>query len=137
MNQKVRCRWLILFGMFMFWVPGKAQIDGDQTGAWYMLFWNTTFKEGPWGLQGDYQFRNWDLGGDLEQLLLRTGVTYQPIGTSVKFTQGYGNITTGEFGEGSNTVSEHRLYQEALLPQKLAGTASNTRRLCLAYRISS
>ncbi len=96
-----------------------AQVDATQTGAWYMYFWNTTLGESPWGFQGDVQYRNWDLGGDLEQLLLRGGLTYKPQGTSVKLTLGYGNITTGEFGDGDETVSESRIYQEALLPQKV------------------
>ena len=96
-----------------------AQFDEDQLGAWYMYFWNTNFGEGPWGIQGDFQFRNWDLIGDLEQLLLRGGITYQPVGTRAKFTFGYGNITTGQFGEGKNNVHESRIYQEALLPQKI------------------
>ena len=87
-----------------------------------MYFWNAnSIKKTNWGLQGDYQFRNWDLGGDLEQLLLRTGVTYTPKDAGVKFTLGYGNITTGEFGDGDETTSESRIYQEALIPQKLGG----------------
>ena len=44
-------------------------------GAWYMYFFNTTINESLWGIQGDIQFRNWDMGGDLEQLLLRGGLT--------------------------------------------------------------
>ena len=42
-----------------------AQINEDKLGAWYMYFSNTNFGEGPWGVQGDIQYRNWDLGGDL------------------------------------------------------------------------
>ena len=68
------------------------------------------------GVQGDIQYRNWNFGGDLEQLLLRGGLTYKPKNANVKFTLGYGNITTGEFGSGTNTVSESRIYQEALFP---------------------
>ena len=84
-----------------------------------MYFWNTTVKESPWGFQGDVQFRNWDLGGDLEQLLLRGGITFKPKGQPAKFTLGYGNITTGAYGDASTTTSESRIYQEALIPQKI------------------
>ena len=41
-----------------------AQFDEDQLGAWYMYFFSGKMGEGPWGVQGDAQFRNWDLGGD-------------------------------------------------------------------------
>lgn len=96
----------------------QAQFNEKQTGAWYMYFFNTTFKESSWGVQGDVQYRNWDLGGDLEQLLLRGGITYKPKDTDIKFTFGYGNITTGAFGDESSTVSESRIYQEVLFPVK-------------------
>lgn len=97
----------------------NAQIDEDELGAWYMYFFNTTIKESEWGAQGDIQFRNWNLGGDLEQLLLRGGITFQPRESGIKFTLGYGNITTGAFGDDNSTVSESRIYQEALIPNKI------------------
>ncbi|MEL6676176.1 MAG: DUF2490 domain-containing protein [Bacteroidota bacterium] len=110
---------LCLSGIVFSSAPLQAQIDEDQMGAWYMYFWNTNFKDSGWGLQGDAQFRNWNLGGDLEQLLLRGGVTYQPAHKQVKFTLGYGFVATGEFGEGTATTQESRIYQEALIPQKI------------------
>lgn len=116
--MKVRS-YLILLIVLLSFNSAFAQVDGEKTGAWYMYFWNTQFKESNFGLQGDIQYRNWNLGGDLEQLLLRGGVTYTPDNANVKFTLGYGNITSGEFGESNETSSEHRVYQEALLPQKV------------------
>lgn len=95
-----------------------SQIDDDKMGAWYMYFFNTTFNDGPWGVQGDVQYRNWNLGGDLEQLLLRGGLTYQGKDSNIKFTLGYGNITTGVYGDSNDTSSESRIYQEALYPVK-------------------
>ena len=95
---------------------GQAQINEDKMGAWYMYFFDTTFKEGPWGFQGDVQYRNWDIGGDLEQLLLRGGLTFSPKSANIKFTLGYGNVTTGQYGSNSSTTTESRIYQEALFP---------------------
>ena len=94
----------------------EAQINEDKLGAWYMYFFNTTFKESSWGIQGDLQYRNWDTAGDLEQLLLRGGITYKPKKEDIKLTLGYGNVTTGSYGSENSTTSEHRLYQEALFP---------------------
>ena len=108
----------LIIACLCFAKPSKAQINEDAVGAWYMYFFNGTLNEGPWGVQGDIQFRNWDLGGDLEQLLLRGGLTYKPTGTQIKFTLGYGNITTGAYGSDKSTVSESRIYQEALYPVK-------------------
>ena len=99
-----------------------------------MYFWNTEFGESNFGLQGDVQYRNWNLGGDLEQLLLRGGATWSPENADVKFTLGYGHITTGTPGESSSTSVEHRIYQEALLPQKVASRLFLTHRFRFEQR---
>ena len=91
-----------------------AQLDESTLGAWYMYFFNTTIKESPWGVQGDIQYRNWNLGGDLEQLLIRSGITYKPRNIDLKLTLGYGNITMGSYGSDNSTSEESRIYQEAL-----------------------
>lgn len=101
-----------------FFLPetGEAQVNEDKLGAWYMYFFNTTFKESRWGFQGDVQYRNWNLGGDLEQLLLRGGLTFKPKNADIKFTLGYGHITTGAYGSDNSSTTESRIYQEALFP---------------------
>ena len=95
-----------------------AQIDQDQLGGWYMYFFDAKFKESSWGVQGDIQLRNWGVADDLEQLLIRSGITYRPKNAEVKLTLGYGNITTGTFGDSEAKVKENRIYQEALFPVK-------------------
>lgn len=95
---------------------GKAQFDEEQLGAWYMYFFNASLNQSSFGIQGDVQYRNWDLGGDLEQLLLRGGLTFKPNNANIKFTLGYGNVTTGVFGSENSTSTESRVYQEALFP---------------------
>lgn len=97
----------------------KAQVDESQMGAWYMYFYNHQFKDSNWGIQGDFQYRDWQGLGDLEQLLLRSGITYTPKDSGVMFTLGFANITTGQFGENDDTFNENRIYQEAIFPQKL------------------
>lgn len=116
-------KFLPIFILLFSFTPtiSSAQVDEDKTGAWYMYFWNTTFKDSNFGLQGDIQYRNWNLGGDLEQLLLRGGLTYVPDNANVKFTLGYGHITTGVYGDSKDTSAESRIYQEALLPHKVGG----------------
>ncbi|PRX55426.1 DUF2490 domain-containing protein [Flagellimonas meridianipacifica] len=89
--------------------------DENQLGAWYMYFYNAPFKESNWGIQGDFQYRDWRGLGDREQLLLRTGLTYRPKDGNIMFTLGYANISTGQFGdEIDNPVVENRIYQEAM-----------------------
>lgn len=95
-----------------------AQVDESQNGAWYMLFWSKSFDDSRWGIQGDFQNRNWDTGGDLEQWLLRSGVTYRPEGSKNLYTFGYANIRSGVFGPSDASAREDRIYQEALIPQR-------------------
>lgn len=103
----------------LFSTQASAQIDEDQLGAWYMYFWNTRFDDSKFGLQGDIQHRNWDLGGDLEQLLIRGGATYSPEDSNLLYTLGLASITSGQFGDSDNTSHESRVYQELLIPQVL------------------
>lgn len=123
-----------LLSFYIFPFAGKAQVDEDQMGAWYMYFWNTTFNESQFGLQGDIQYRNWNLIGDLEQLLLRGGFTYQPENTAFKYTLGFANITTGAFGDSKDKFVENRFYQEALLPQRIANRVYLTHRFRFEQR---
>ena len=125
-------RYLLLLALtILVLAPLRAQEgpDEDQLGAWYMYFFNADFGDSGFGVQGDYQFRFWEPASDLEQILLRTGLTYTPQGANIKFTLGYANITTGTPGESTATVNESRIYQEALFPQKLGGRFYLTHRL--------
>ena len=53
-----------------------------------MYFFSADLGDKGFGVQGDIQYRNWNFGGDLEQLLLRGGLTYKPKNANVKFTLG-------------------------------------------------
>ncbi|MCB0534101.1 MAG: DUF2490 domain-containing protein [Lewinellaceae bacterium] len=117
MQKPVILCFLFVFNLFT--ARLYSQPDECQLGAWYMYFWNTAIKSGPWGFQGDVQVRSWNIAGDLEQLLLRGGLTYQPANNAVKFTLGYGHVQTGAFGPEKTTSAENRCYLEALLPQKI------------------
>lgn len=103
--------------------------DEDQLGAWYMYFYSADFGDTQWGVQGDFQYRDWRGIGDREQLLLRSGLTFTPKDSGVKFTLGYANISTGQFGtEIDNPIVEHRIYQEALFSNVIL------KRLLLTHR---
>ncbi len=121
-------RLFILLIFFLIANPATAQINEDKTGAWYMYFWNTQLKESRIGFQGDVQYRNWNLLGDLEQLLLRGGITYSPENVNIRLTAGYAHITSGTFGDSDITTTESRIYQEALMPQRLSNRFQFTHR---------
>lgn len=111
-------KYLICF-LFLCQLQGLFAQRTNQTGAWYMYFYNHEFKESNWGIQGDLQYRNWNIVGDLEQLLIRSGVTYSPKGANIKFTLGAAHVSSGDLGTSNDINTEFRIYQEALFPQKI------------------
>ena len=111
-----------------------SQIYQPKLGAWYMYFWNTTITKSGFGMQGDVQYRNWNLAGDLEQLLLRAGPTYTIPKTRVKMTLGYAYILSESFADTRSYTQEHRIYQEALIPQRLGEKFLLTHRFRLEQR---
>ncbi|MDC0598308.1 DUF2490 domain-containing protein [Gammaproteobacteria bacterium] len=114
--------------------PLLAQVDQGQTGAWYMYLWSHENNESGFGLQGDIQHRNWDTGGDLEQLLIRAGLTWRPDDSAFKYTLGYAHITSGAFGSSNEKNEENRIYQEALGGQRLGNKWFLTHRFRLEQR---
>ena len=75
----------VLFVLFLFFpFKSKAQHDPDELGAWYMYVFTKSFVDSSWGFQGDIQHRNFNILGDLQQILLRGGVNYKPKNSKVK-----------------------------------------------------
>lgn len=124
------CRGMLLFFMVLLCtnVTLAQSVNEEDLGAWYMYFYNAKFGDSNFGVQGDFQFRYWDFGRDMEQRLLRSGFTYSPTGSNITFTLGYANIASGVPGEDRSTSTENRIYQEVLLPQKVADRIQLTHR---------
>ena len=120
--------------LLFFYSAASAQVDEDETGAWYMYMWNTSLENSNFGFQGDIQHRNWDLGGDLEQLLIRGGATWSPEDSNITYTLGVAHITSGAYGRSDSKSREKRLYQEALIPQRLGDRFFLTHRFRLEQR---
>jgi hypothetical protein len=119
----------ILALLFSFPTNIHAQTDPDEMGAWYLYVFNTRFKKDSlWGVQGDIQHRNFNIIGDLQQLLIRGGITYMPKESPLKLTFGYEHISNGTPGDSKESSIENRFYQETSFPIKLArGLYSNHR----------
>jgi hypothetical protein len=124
----------LVLALWLICAPGFAQVDEDELGAWYMYMWTAARDGSRFGFQGDVQHRNWDTGGDLEQLLIRGGATWAPQGSSNKLTLGYAYVESGDYGPSSATTRENRLYQEALIPQRLRQRVYLTHRLRFEQR---
>lgn len=94
-----------------------AQNDGQQDlGAWAMLFTNNRISE-KMSIHAEVQYRNYEIGKNFNQLLLRTALNYN-LYDNTTVSIGYGNITTdGTFEEpqGEENTTEHRIYEQFVL----------------------
>ena len=107
---------LILISLFGACLPGNAQ--NQETGAWYIYFGNARFKNSLLSIHAEAQYRNHNIIGDLEQLLLRTGLQYNLKDNLATFTAGYGFVRSEPEGsDNRSATTENRIYQEALLRQ--------------------
>lgn len=112
---------VLLIFLFLPLFSGAQQSD---LGNWLIYFGNKQFNE-KWNLHHEIQYRNYNLIGDMEQLLIRTGIGYN-IGSKSNLLVGYGYINSENYTGISNaqaTVQEHRIYQQFITKQNIGTVA--------------
>lgn len=98
---------------------GTAAIaQNSDLGAWYMYFGNNKISE-KFNFHNEIQYRNFDAGADLEQLLIRTGIGYDLTENNNNILLGYAFILSQPYirGEKSENI-EHRIFQQYITRQK-------------------
>ena len=103
---------LILFCSFCIAQPGS-------TGNWLIYFGNKKIDQ-KWNWHHELQYRNYNLVGNLEQLLIRTGVGYNLSENNNNLLLGYGFILSEPYLGSTDqkiTTREHRLYQQFITKQ--------------------
>jgi phenylalanyl-tRNA synthetase beta subunit len=73
MLKKINFYFLVLASLLMFSTDANAQ--HSDFGNWLIYIGNKKLNT-KWNIHNEVQYRNYDAVGDLEQLLLRTGVGY-------------------------------------------------------------
>jgi len=104
---------ILLFALFAFVMPNKSQAQDSNIGNWLIYIGNKKLKNG-WNIHNEVQYRNYDAIGDLEQLLLRTGIGYNLTENNNNLLVGYGYILSENYIGDSNdkvSVNEHRVFQ--------------------------
>lgn len=107
----------IAAGLIMF---GISSLNAQNTdlGAWYMYFGNNKISK-KFNLHNEIQYRNFDAGGDLEQLLIRTGIGYDLTENNNNILLGYGFILSKPYLNGEKAENiEHRIFQQYITKQK-------------------
>ncbi|KXH84824.1 DUF2490 domain-containing protein [Chryseobacterium kwangjuense] len=95
-----------------------ALAQKNDLGAWYMYFGNNKIsKKLNW--HNEIQYRNFDAVGDLEQLLIRTGIGYDLTENNNNVLLGYGFILSQPYVNGEKKENiEHRIFQQFITKQK-------------------
>jgi len=90
----------------------------SDLGAWYMYFGNNKISK-KLNFHNEIQYRNFDGLGNLEQLLIRTGIGYDLTENNNNVLLGYGFILSQPYVNGEKKENiEHRIFQQFITKQK-------------------
>mgnify|MGYP005989289097 CR=1 FL=1 len=114
----------ILTVLSLFLMPFFGSSQTSELGNWMIYFGNKKISS-KWNWHHEVQYRNYNAIGDLEQLLLRTGVGYNLTEKNNNLLLGYGFINSENYiFDGSKfRVDEHRIYQQFITKQTIGRVA--------------
>ena len=104
----------------IFLIPLYGFGQNSNLGNWMIIFGNKQFTP-KINWHHEVQYRNYNAAGDLEQLLLRTGIGTK-IGENSNLLMGYGFIRSENYipqVEDKEVVNEHRIYQQFITTGKV------------------
>ena len=110
-------------------LPFFSFAQESNLGNWVIYFGNKKLNN-KWNLHHEVQYRNYNAIGDLEQLLLRTGIGYNLTENNNNLLFGYGYIISENYQDNSDeklTVNEHRIFQQFITRQKAGRIKSQHR----------
>lgn len=98
-----------------------AKSQDSNLGNWLIYIGNKKI-DNKWNLHHEVQYRNYNAIGDLEQLLLRTGIGYNLSENGNNLLLGYGFIHSENYVgvlDEKVSVDEHRIFQQFITKQKI------------------
>ena len=116
-----------LTGMLL--LPYIATAQSSDFGNW-LIYIGSKKVNSKWNIHNEVQYRNYDAIGDLEQLLLRTGVGYNLSENNHNVLLGYGYILSQNYvadAQEKTDVNEHRIFQQFTSKQKIGSVSLSHR----------
>jgi hypothetical protein len=108
-----------LIFLFLIILPGTLLSQNSNIGNWLIYFGDKKIKA-DWNWHHEVQHRNYNGIGDLEQLLLRTGIGYNLTDNNNNLLLGYAYIHSQNYTSASEDkfeINEHRIYQQFITRQ--------------------
>ena len=110
-------------------LPYSSAAQNSDFGNWLIYIGNKKVNS-KWNVHNEVQYRNYDAIGDLEQLLLRTGLGYNLSENNHNLLLGYGYILSQNYSadtEDKLDVNEHRIFQQFTSKQKIGNVSLSHR----------
>ncbi len=120
MNMSILLR-LTTLVIFTSMITFTGYSQESNLGNWLIYIGSKKINT-KWNLHHEIQYRNYDAIGDLEQLLLRTGLGYNLTENNNNLLLGYGYILSENYQNSNNekvSVNEHRIFQQFISKQKV------------------
>ena len=108
------CFLLVLF------LTANGNAQNTDVGNWFLYFGNQKINN-RWNFHNEVQYRSYDFAGDLEQLLLRTGIGYNLTENNNNILLGYAYVHSEPYIAGTDEKSntnEHRIFQQFITKEK-------------------
>lgn len=109
------------FFILILFLPFAGPAQDSNLGNWLLLFTNKQLNT-KWNWHNEVQYRNYNAVGDLEQLLLRTGIGYKLSPNNGNLLLGYGFIRSENyvgFLDLKQKVNEHRIFQQLITKDRI------------------
>jgi len=106
--------------LLTFLVPFTAFSQESNLGNW-LIYIGSKKLDNKWNIHHEVQYRNYNAIGDLEQLLLRTGVGKNLTDGNNNLLLGYGFIRSENYTYWDNkiVINEHRIFQQFITKQSI------------------
>jgi len=106
--------------LLTFLLPFTAFSQESNLGNW-LIYIGSKKLDNKWNIHHEVQYRNYNAIGDLEQLLLRTGVGKNLTDGNNNLLLGYGFIRSENYTYWDNkiVINEHRIFQQFITKQSI------------------